>query len=218
MPTGGDRRWPRGRVWAALLSLGALGLLGLRPVGDAIFAHGMASMDGGVRHWALAHRSPALSTLFLAVTAVGGITGMRILSVLGAVDLWRRSRRRAAAGAFAVSPVAFGLFTIMKTIYARPRPPALGAPFADDYAFPSGHATMSAAVCCTLAYLYWRHGLVRREAALAFAILVPLLVGMSRVYLDMHWTSDVVGGWSVGLLVAIVAAALCDDHVPDPSR
>jgi undecaprenyl-diphosphatase len=69
---------------------------------------------------------------------------------------------------------------------------------------------MSAAVCCTLAYLYWRAGLVRRGPALAVAILIPLVVGVSRIYLDVHWATDVLGGWSAGLPVAVLAAALCE--------
>jgi undecaprenyl-diphosphatase len=171
--------------------------------------------DLEVQQWVLAHQRPPLATLAFLITAAGGITGMRVLSVLGALDLWRRGRRRPAACLLAVAVAAFALFTVMKKVYARPRPAALDGSIADDFSFPSGHATMSAAVCGVIAWLYWRGGLVRRGPALAVAILVPLVVGTSRVYLNVHWATDVLGGWCAGLLIAALAAALCDGT---PSR
>jgi undecaprenyl-diphosphatase len=170
------------------------------------------SFDLDVQQWMLTHQHPTLATLAFLTTTAGGITGMRVLSVLGALDLWRRGRRRRAACALAVALAAFALFTVMKRVLARPRPSALDGSISDDFSFPSGHATMSAAVCCTIAWLYWRAGLVGRGPALALAIIVPLIVGISRVYLNVHWATDVLGGWSAGLLIAVVAAALCDGN------
>lgn len=205
------------RAWIGLASLGALALLAVPAVGDALFAHESATLDWDVQRWILAHRQPRLVTVFFVITTLGGITGMRVLAVLGALDLWRRGQRRGAACVLGATVAAFGLFTLLKRLYARGRPPVLDGSMADDYSFPSGHATMSAAVCCTLAYLYWRLGLVRGRPAIVLMILLPLAVGISRIYLDVHWATDVFGGWTVGLLVALLAAALCDPEPRSPA-
>jgi undecaprenyl-diphosphatase len=140
---------------------------------------------------------------------------MRILALLAALDLWRRGQRRLGACLVAVAVAAYVLFIELKKLHARSRPPALEGIISDDFSFPSGHATMSAAVCCTVAWMYWRAGLLRRGPALALAILTPLLVGLSRVCLDVHWMTDVLAGWSIGLLLAVVAAMAVR---PSPAR
>jgi Membrane-associated phospholipid phosphatase len=178
--------------------------------GQDVFAHESTSFDGAVEAWMVAHQHPAAHRFFVLVTTIGGITGMRVLALAGAAFLWWRRRRLAAAGVLAVPFLANALFNAIKGIYARPRPSGLDGHVDSSYAFPSGHATVSAAVCCTLAYVLWREGFLRGWIALTLAIGVPLLVGISRLYLDVHWATDVLGGWCVGLLIAVLVAALHD--------
>jgi undecaprenyl-diphosphatase len=135
---------------------------------------------------------------------------MCALALAGAAYLWYRGERRVAASVLLAPTVAVTLFLAIKNLYARPRPVGLGGIVPSSYSFPSGHATASAAICCTLAYVYWREGFVSRRAAILFAVLVPLLVGLSRVYLNVHWATDVLGGWSAGLLIAVLSAVLYD--------
>ena len=169
------------------------------------------SFDAAVQAWVLTHQNPQLHAVFLWITTIGGVTGMRVVAVVGAAFLWFRGHHRVAAGVLVVPVVAVLLFDFVKGIYERPRPGGLDGHVVDDsWSFPSGHATVSAAVCCTLAYVLWREGFVGRWTALAFAVLAPLLVGISRLYLNVHWATDVLGGWSVGLFVAALSAALYD--------
>lgn len=198
--------------WVVVVLVGTGALVGFAKLGDAVFAHESTSFDAAVQGWMLSHQVPLLHTAFLWVTRIGGITGMRLLALAGAAYLWYRGHRRVAAGVIVVPIVANALFEVMKRVYARPRPLGMRGSVDGSYAFPSGHATVSAAVCCTLAYVLWREELIGARPALAFATLAPLLVGFSRLYLNVHWATDVLGGWSAGLFIAVLSAALYNQH------
>ncbi|MFL5608184.1 MAG: phosphatase PAP2 family protein [Gemmatimonadaceae bacterium] len=201
-----------GREWAAVVALATLALLGAAKVGEDVVAGESTRFDDAVQQWVIAHQSAPLVAFFLFVTRVGGIAPMTALAVLGAANLWARGKRRVAAGVLVAPVVAVVLFNVVKRIYARARPVGLGGIVPSSYSFPSGHATASAAICCTLMYVYWREGMIGRSTALAFAIVAPLLIGISRVYLNVHWATDVLGGWCAGLLIAVLCALLYDRH------
>jgi undecaprenyl-diphosphatase len=103
--------------------------------------------------------------------------------------------------------LAVAVYESVKRLYGRARPVGY-AHVPEGFSFPSAHATAAAAVCCTLAYVLWREGLFGRVAAVLLGVVVPLLVGLSRVYLDAHWATDVLGGWSAGLFIAALSAGL----------
>ncbi|MFI5257735.1 MAG: phosphatase PAP2 family protein [Gemmatimonadales bacterium] len=210
----GWTRWLRqfARDWLVVVLLGAVALSGFARVGEDVLENESKPFDGAVQGWILAHQQRGLDTIFRWITAVGGITGMCVLALLAAAYLWYRGQRRVASGVLVAPAVAIVIFQIVKRIYARPRPLGLGSGVDSSYSFPSGHATASAAVCCTVAYVFWREGFVRRPTAIAFAVIVPLLVGMSRLYLNVHWATDVLGGWCAGVAIAALAAALYDRH------
>jgi undecaprenyl-diphosphatase len=140
------------------------------------------------------------------VTALGGnavLTGVT-LAVIGFLAL---ARKRGAALLVAASVGGgMALSTLLKLGFARPRPDLV--PHAVEVytaSFPSGHAMLSAITYLTLGALLarvqprWR----LRIYILALAVLVTLLVGSSRVYLGVHWPSDVAAGWCVGAAWAL---------------
>jgi undecaprenyl-diphosphatase len=95
----------------------------------------------------------------------------------------------------------------LKMLFGRERPDmAYRAVEAVNASFPSGHAMLSAVVFLTLGVLTARFADRRRVKVLAIsaAVLHSLLVGASRVYLGVHWASDVLAGWSVGAAWAMV--------------
>ena len=98
------------------------------------------------------------------------------------------------------------LETMLKLGFARPRP-ELVSHLVDvtSFSFPSGHATMATITYLTLGVLLARVQERRRMKLylLAVAILVALIVGISRVYLGVHWPTDVLAGWCVGAAWAL---------------
>jgi len=96
----------------------------------------------------------------------------------------------------------------MKLIYGRARPAGAALFNEKTFSFPSGHAATSAAVMVTLCYVLARERIISWPAAILIGGIVPLVIGLTRLYLDVHWATDVVGGWTVGLFVAAMSAAV----------
>ncbi|MGW8761248.1 phosphatase PAP2 family protein [Streptomyces sp. NPDC055815] len=135
---------------------------------------------------------------------------MRALAAAAAVLLWWRRERRAALWVAGTSLLAVGLQQGLKELVGRDRPywtdPVDAARYA---AFPSGHAMTATVTCGLLLWvlaLHWREE-SRGWGTLAGAAVVSVLgVGWTRVYLGVHWPSDVVEGWLLGW--CCVAAAV----------
>ncbi len=142
---------------------------------------------------------PALVLLARVFTFLGEPTVLIGAGFAVALWLWWVRRGRFALALLLVILLGRGLSEVQKLWIARARPtldPHLVA--AKTSSSPSGHATSSMIFYLTLALALAPPGW-RRAAALG-AILLSLLVGLSRVMLGVHWPSDVVGGWSFGLL------------------
>ena len=91
----------------------------------------------------------------------------------------------------------------------RPRPPGFSA---DElgYSFPSGHTLNSTTTYGLLALIAWRsqRPLLERRVAIAIGVMVPILVGLSRIALGVHYPSDVLGGWLAGVAFVALGAML----------
>jgi undecaprenyl-diphosphatase len=120
------------------------------------------------------------------------------------------SRRVRLAIILAVILIGAALLTdFVKDLIARPRPPGEAlAPWL-GYSFPSGHTLNSTVTYGLIAVAAWRSGLplVVRRTLVAVGVALPLLIGLSRVALGVHYPSDVLGGWLGG--IAFVALGAC---------
>ena len=211
-------RWKR-RIawhWVVAAAVATSSLLAFAKVGEDVFEHESGSFDAAVRAWMLAHRTPALFHVFTWITNAGASAPLLAATLLICVWLWRGKGRHAAAAAIGAPLVAVALFNTIKTVYGRTRPDGALHFGLRSYSFPSGHATVSMTVAVTVAYVLWRERLIGRTGALVGACLLPLLVGMSRTYLDVHWATDVLGGWSVGLFVSGLAVVIYERLRHDP--
>ena len=149
------------------------------------------------------------------LTALGGFPVTGLITTLVLVYLLMIGRKGAAA--LVVVSIGGGMLlsSVLKLLFARARPDLV--PHAVDVftaSFPSGHATMTAAVYFTLGALLMRVVPERRLKifVMVAAVVIVLIVGVSRVYLGVHWPTDVLAGWCIGFAWAtlwwLVAAIL----------
>jgi undecaprenyl-diphosphatase len=148
-----------------------------------------------------------MENALLDLTAIGGTTvlALVVLSVVGFLVLQTRYRTALFVTVTAISGEI--LNTVMKGAFNRPRPsivPQLRAVFSTS--FPSGHATESAIVYLTLGAILMRVAESRLTKAyiMGIATLLTMLVGVSRVYLGVHYPTDVIGGWIIGFVWASI--------------
>lgn len=147
-------------------------------------------------------RTPGLTTLMLGVSRLGWWPVSLVL-VLATILflLGRRRRADALMVALMVFPIALGLG--LKIAVGRPRPEySLIDQVSSTLSFPSGHALFAlllGGVLILLAHEIVRPQWVRRILQIGLALLI-LAVGASRVYLGVHWPSDVIGGYLLGVL------------------
>ena len=155
------------------------------------------------------------------LTVFGGVTGLTLVTLLTVLFfLVARNLRTAAYVLFAVVLGAL-LADQLKLLFLRPRPSIV--PHLVDVtnaSFPSGHAMNSAIVYLTLAALVARTQPVRalRIYVQAAAVLIVFVVGCSRVYLGVHWPSDVLAGWCAGGVWALLCSSVLHQYLPLPPR
>ena len=161
----------------------------------------------GLRAWAVAGGGPPwLREVAVDVTALGSGVVLTLV-VLAAAGLLIAQRHFLTALTTVLAALTGGwAVTLIKHSVARPRPTLVDHwASVHDLSFPSGHSTSSAIVYLTLAALATQvmEGRTARRYVLTVAILLVGAIGASRVYLGVHWPSDVAAGWSLGTLWAL---------------
>jgi undecaprenyl-diphosphatase len=192
------------RVRFAQLAIGVAGLAVFLALALAVKDHPAAtSFDGRIERWAV-DAPPVIHDIAGAVTWLGSwvvLTPIAIVIAIAGPVLRRTSWPLAVLPLIALAG-AIVLYDTGKALTDRPRPPAslIVSP-----AFPSGHATASVAVWGAIA-LVLGSGRSRRVKIVLWtaAALIALAVGMSRLILGVHWPTDVIAGWALGL--ALVGA------------
>ncbi len=135
------------------------------------------------------------------ITSLGGVIILSLISLSVVVYLFMQGKWKNAVVVAGASASGVILSETLKVEFARPRPdlvPQLVE--VHSLSFPSGHAMLSAVIYLTLGALLARFHKRKRERALImlYAVLITMLVGASRVYLGVHWPTDVLAGWALG--------------------
>ncbi|MEU6525222.1 phosphatase PAP2 family protein [Streptomyces sp. NPDC046924] len=179
-------------------------------------------VDSDLLSWSVGHRPDVAVTLARALTATGAGVVPFALAALAGIIAGRTLRQRALAVAICLACLWAGQalrYTVMALV-ARPRPPqADWATHASAWAFPSGHTT-TAALTAGLLIIAVRVRGPRGRTPLTLVIGGwGALVGLTRVYLGVHWFTDVVGGWLfalgwLGVCLCAVAFWLPERQIP----
>lgn len=213
-PPSSRRRWVFGWLkklvtyWTLIVVVTAIAIFLFADLGEDVAHKSTGPLDNTVRAWFLAHQNPIVYKISYAFTWIGSPEVMVLIAIVAGA-LFYRSRGRRKAGVVIAAPAAGGvLSTGVKLLYGRARPAGAALLNEKTFSFPSGHATTAAAVMVTLCYVLAREKIVSWPAAILIGGLVPLIVGLTRIYLDVHWTTDVLGGWTAGLFIAALSAAL----------
>jgi undecaprenyl-diphosphatase len=151
-------------------------------------------------------RGPAwLTKMMVDITALGGVTVLTLLVTLVVVYLALRQKYRTALFVTASILGGWALSSAMKLGIARPRPEVVQHLVeVTDLSFPSGHAMLSAITYLTLGAMLSR---LEERASLRYffplvAVVLTLIIGLSRIYLGVHYPTDVLGGWAAGTVWA----------------
>jgi undecaprenyl-diphosphatase len=207
------RRLKPGRAvgLALTLQLIALGLAGwaFGSVVQDVVSGDAGRFDMDLTKNLLERRVGWLTTVMSAVTHLGGAAVLVPLVVVVGLVARRFSGSWAPLVILVVGVVGGILLSdVVKPLVGRNRPALPGAMHGDGFAFPSGHATQSVAAYGGLAYLAagWFRTWAAKVAVWTMALALVLVIGFSRIYLGLHWTTDVLGGYALG--AAWLAAVL----------
>jgi undecaprenyl-diphosphatase len=169
---------------------------------------GGGSLDRQIYETLYAGNRPVSLAAARIFTALGEPAVLITAGVLVLLWLWYAGRVRLGLALFLVAMLGRGFSELQKYWIARPRPtldPHLVV--VQSSSFPSGHAASS-----MIFYTIMAHALTVdtrwHRAAVACAVMLSLLIGISRVMLGVHWPSDVIGGWSFGMLWVLLTLRL----------
>ena len=187
-------------VLAATIGVGELLAKAERPDGSTGF-------DRSITSWFVDHRASWLTTVARALSTIGSQKVLIPLVAVVAIVLVVRRALKPAVLLVVLWAGALELYTLAKHFVGRPRPPMhLWLTSVTSTAFPSGHATQSLSTYAALALVSAAVVSAPRRPALAIAAVIAAGVGCSRVYLGVHWATDVLAGWlAAACWVALVA-------------
>jgi membrane-associated phospholipid phosphatase len=168
----------------------------------------LSQVDTKAHQWASNHRSLGATAFFTAFSFVGGPVFLAVVVAIVAIVLLVQRRFRWAAYLVLTTGLGSLLVTQLKLYFARARPDlTVALRHAKGYSFPSGHAMGSTIVAGALTYLAFRICRTWRSKAAALAAGATFIaaVAFSRVYLGVHWISDIAAGLTAGLVWVITA-------------
>lgn len=189
-----------------VLALGAAGIFA--EIAEDVWNRETSEFDRSLSLAVHGLDSPLIDFTMRLFTTIGSLKVVTVVLALVIVSAFRRGERREAYSLLAVFVASEILNWVFKHLVGRPRP-TLFEEIATlhTYSFPSGHAMTGTAVYGMIGVVVAReHPRIRRPLAVAVPALV-ILIGISRVFLGVHWPTDVLAGWAAGMTLMLVGFA-----------
>lgn len=165
----------------------------------------LTGLDQLVREWLGHLNSPFFDHLFLQITNLGSPQTFIFLAAVLTVLLVFTRKWRDALFMDGCLITAWWVMGQLKELFARPRPFGEHLVYATGFSFPSGHAMISTAFYGFLAYLALRLWPGRNGKIIASILIILIfLIGISRVYLNVHYFSDVLAGFLLGGIILLL--------------
>ncbi len=165
--------------------------------------------DEQISRWIHGHANATLDQAMVGITHGGDPLALVTMTfVFALLLLWRYERRRVALVYATAALTSFVFNGWLKAFFERQRPQLWQQviPLPGDTSFPSGHAMISMTVYGLAAWFLAEHFAQWRKAILWTMGLLILLIGFSRVYLGVHWPSDVLAGFTCGFVIVAISA------------
>jgi undecaprenyl-diphosphatase len=198
-------------MWIGGLALAILALWGFAEIAEEVLEQETQAIDTSILQTLQSLHNPVLDRVAIAVTFLGEPRLLTFVSVVFGIILLRQRHWASTITLAIVAAGGIGLNFLLKDLFARARP-ELWQRIVDVnyYSFPSGHAMISMVIYGFIGYwLASRYRRWRSFIAIATIVLIAA-IGLSRLYLGVHWPTDVVAGYAAGLVWVLVCILSLD--------
>lgn len=152
-------------------------------------------------------RNENLTNMLIVITNIGGTTGLFFITLATVIILFLLKKRKFAIAVTINILISTSTYVILKNIIQRSRPDIQERLIEETgFSFPSGHSTNNMAFYCLAIYLIYKNVKSKRIRDILCMILsiIPIIIGFSRIYLRVHYPSDVLAGFCLGVICVIV--------------
>ncbi len=179
---------------------------------DIFIIGNVLSADSSLANLLAAFRNPLLAKIFLWITLLGNWRLVAVMMLAALILFWLWNKKNYIAPFLISIGGGFVTGAVGKYIWQRPRPLEVAVYMEKSWSFPSGHAILAVTLYGFLIYFFWKH-LARwknKIDVLFFGLLIIIFIGFSRLYLGVHYLSDVWAGYMVGLFWLTVGIGLVE--------
>ncbi|MFX3673092.1 MAG: phosphatase PAP2 family protein [Paenisporosarcina sp.] len=183
-------------LFITIFTLAGFGILAFLVTGNQII-----QFDKALLSFIQNLETPLLTTIMKFFSEIGAGSSIKILALISIIVLFFFFKHRSELILFTMVLIgSHYLFRVLKQLFQRARPDLHRLIEIGGYSFPSGHATNAITVYGILSFLLWRHIPTRwgRALLICFSTIIIFSIGFSRIYLGVHYPSDVIAGYFVG--------------------